>query len=87
MQIWVHDASHNPIAGATVNLTWQGGSGPASCLTGAGGSCAVHSNNVSSPATVTLTVTGVSIAGGTYDAGSNHDPDGDSNGISITVAF
>jgi len=87
VQIWMHDASHNPVAGATVSVAWQGASGPASCVTGAGGSCTVHTNNVSSPATVTLTVTGVSIPGGTYEAGSNHDPDGDSSGTAITVGF
>ena len=83
----MHDASHNPVAGATVNLTWEGASGPASCLTGAGGSCTAHTNNLSSPATVTLTVTGLSFPGGTYDGSLNHAPDGDSSGTAITVGF
>lgn len=87
VEIWVHDAAHNPIAGTTVTLAWGGASGPASCVTGAAGSCTVHTNNLSSPATVTLTVTGVSVPGGTYDGSQNHDPDGDSNGTSITVSF
>jgi hypothetical protein len=34
---------------------------------------------------VTLTITSVTHAALTYDAGANHDPDGDSNGTSITV--
>lgn len=87
VQIWVHDASHNPVVDATVLITWEGAAGQTSCLTGAGGSCTVHTNNLPSPATVTLTVTGVSVAGGTYDPGSNHDPDGDSSGTAITMNF
>jgi hypothetical protein len=74
------------VEGAVVYLAWEGGSGPSSCATGAGGSCTVHTSNLSSPAKVTLTITGVVIAGGTYDAGSNQDPDGDSNGTSITIS-
>ncbi len=87
VQIWVHDASHNPVAGATVSLAWAGASGQPSCVTDASGSCTVHTNNLSSPASVTLTVTGVSAAGGSYDSAANHDPDGDSSGTSITVSF
>jgi hypothetical protein len=34
---------------------------------------------------VTLTITSVSHATLTYDAGANHDPDSESNGTSITV--
>lgn len=87
VQIWVHDASHNPVAGATVSLAWGGASGQPSCVTDASGSCTVHTNNLSSPASLTLTVTGVSASGATYDAAANHDPDGDSSGTSITVSF
>jgi hypothetical protein len=31
-------------------------------------------------------VTAVSLSGYTYDPAANHDPDGDSNGSTITVA-
>jgi hypothetical protein len=34
---------------------------------------------------VTFTVSNVTLAGNTYNASANHDPDGDSNGTSITV--
>jgi hypothetical protein len=34
---------------------------------------------------VTLTVTGVTYSGASYNVGHNHDPDGDSNGTSITI--
>ena len=84
--ILVVDAAEQPVEGATVYLAWEGGSGPSSCVSGAGGSCNVHTGNLSSPAQVTLTVTGVTVPGGNYDPGSNQDPDGDSNGTSITVS-
>lgn len=87
VDIWVHDSSHNPVEGATISIAWEGAVGPASCLTGPGGSCTVRTKNVSSPATVTLIVTGVSAPAGPYDSTSNHDPDGDSNGTYLTVAI
>ena len=34
---------------------------------------------------VTFTVTNVTLPGQTYDPSANQDPDGDSNGTSITV--
>jgi hypothetical protein len=36
-------------------------------------------------ASVTYTVTNLSATGYTYDAAANSDPDGDSNGTSITI--
>jgi hypothetical protein len=38
-----------------------------------------------SPAT--FTITGVSKPGMTYNAGANSDPDGDSNGTTITAGY
>jgi len=86
VQVFVVDSAQKPVEGAVVYLAWEGGSGPSSCVTGAGGSCTVHTSNLSSPAKVALTVTGVVVPGGTYDAGSNQDPEGDSNGTSITIS-
>jgi hypothetical protein len=34
---------------------------------------------------VTFTVSNVTLAGNTYNAGGNHDPDGSSNGTTIIV--
>jgi len=85
-QVFVVDSAQNPVEGVVVHLAWEGASGPSSCVTGATGSCTAHTSNLSSPAKVTLIVTGVVVAGGTYDAGSNQDADGDSNGTSITIS-
>ncbi|NPV08344.1 MAG: S8 family serine peptidase [Anaerolineae bacterium] len=84
--VTVHDAGHAPVASAAVTGTWSDGySGSASCTTGAGGQCSVSTGAIKSVPSVTLTVTGVSRDGLTYDAGSNHDPDGDSSGTTISV--
>jgi hypothetical protein len=34
---------------------------------------------------VTFTVSNITLGSNTYNAGANHDPDGDSNGTAITV--
>ena len=85
--ITVHDATENPVAGATVDGTWgDGASGGASCVTDADGQCSVTKGNIKGNVTsVTFTVDGVIASGYTYDAGANHDPEGDSDGTSITV--
>jgi subtilisin family serine protease len=86
--VTVHDASHNPVSGATVSFTWSGGySASGSCVTTASGSCSattgsIHKRNGS----VTYTVTNVTHSSLTYQSSANHDPDGDSTGTSITVA-
>ena len=84
----VHDANENPIAGATVSGSWSNGAnGSASCVTNALGQCSVTKNNVRGTfSSVTFTVNNVTSAGNTYDAGANHDPDGDSNGTIIVVS-
>jgi hypothetical protein len=87
VDIWVHDSSHNPVQGATVSIGWQGAVGPASCVTGPGGTCRVRTNPVSSPNTVTLFVAEVSAPARPYDITGNHDPDGDSAGTFLTLSF
>src|SRR5207244_2135785 len=86
--ITVHTAQHSLVAGALVTGSWSGGaSGSASCTTGAAGTCSVTSPSIrKNLQSVTWTVSGVSSGGLVYQPGSNHDPDGDSNGTSITVA-
>lgn len=86
--ITVHNASEAPLAGATVNGAWSNGAnGSGSCVTDSLGQCRLTKanlkNNVSA---VTFTVNSVSHATNSYLATSNHDPDGDSNGTTITVA-
>jgi hypothetical protein len=85
--ITVHDASDAPISGVTVGGAWGGGAaGTATCKTGRKGTCTVASPAVA-PATteVTFRVMGATAAGYTYGAGANHDPDGSSDGTTITI--
>jgi hypothetical protein len=83
----VHNASHAPIANATVSGSWSGGvSGSASCVTNSAGQCSVSTGSVSTKsASVTFTVTNVSQSSYSYQSSANHDPDGDSSGTAITV--
>jgi serine protease AprX len=82
--ITVHDANHNPVAGVTVAGTWSVG-GTGSCVTDATGRCNVTKNFVKKQTSMTFNVTSLTKSGYAYVAGSNHDPDGDSNGTSITI--
>lgn len=84
--IIVHDPSHGPVSGATVTGTWSGDfSGSASCTTSAAGQCVVQTGSLNrNRSSVTFTVTNVA-SPLAYAPASNHDPDGSSNGTSITV--
>jgi hypothetical protein len=85
--IRVHDASENSVADATVSGTWsQGASGSDTCVTDVDGVCSVTKRNLKSGvSSVTFTVDSVTHASMSYAAAVNHDPDGDSDGTSITV--
>ena len=85
--ITIEDAGHNPVANATVSGSWSNGaSGTASCTTGSSGQCTVSVSGIRKrTGSVTFTVDNVSHSTLTYDATANHDPDGDSNGTTITV--
>jgi hypothetical protein len=85
--IRAHTASEAPVAGVSVTGSWSGGTnGSATCTTDATGACSVTTGNVQNRrASVTFTVSSLSGSGFTYAAGANHDPDGESNGTSITV--
>jgi subtilisin family serine protease len=75
-------------AGATVHGSWSNGaSGLASCAVNGSGQCMVSAGGIPKrTGTVTFSITDI-IGGSTdYDASDNHDPDGDSNGTSITVS-
>ena len=79
-----HDAAHAPLAGVTVTGSWGGGvSG--TCVTNAAGTCSVSRRFSNRRASATFSVTALSLSGFTYGAVANHDPDGDSNGTSITI--
>jgi hypothetical protein len=83
----VHDAGEGAVAGATVSGVWSvGASGTGSCTTGINGQCSFTLSNISrKSSSATFTVNSVTAAGYVYDSAANHDPDGDSNGTTITV--
>ncbi len=91
VQVYVHNSSHQPVAGATVTGVWTGSDpivfGSGTCITDASGSCTVQTPKMSSPGFVTFAVGGVIFTGSSYDSTQNHDPDGNSNGRWITVNF
>jgi PKD repeat protein len=83
--ITVHDSSHGPVANAVVGGSWNGGS-TSSCTTNVSGRCTVSRSGISKKtSSANLNVTNVSGAAFVYQPASNHDPDGDSNGTTITV--
>ncbi len=86
--ILVHNVNENPVANATVSGAWSNGTtGTASCITNASGICQITKNGLNTKTTsVTFTVSNVSLSGFTYNAAANHDPDGDSNGTSLTIS-
>jgi hypothetical protein len=86
----VHDDAHAPVSGATVSATFTPESGAAvaaSCTTNPAGACRMRSPRMATATNsfVTMTVDNITAAGFTYDAGQNHDPDGDSDGTTIVV--
>ncbi len=88
--IEVHDGSEGRIAGATVSGSWAGVGQTVNCVTGSkGGSkgrCSITSPPLSKTTLSTaFTVATVTKSGYGYDGSANHDPDGDSDGTSITV--
>jgi hypothetical protein len=86
--ITVHDQDDNPLANAAVAGTWSSGAkGGAECTADANGQCNVVKGNLKLTVTsVTFTVDSVTLAGYSYAPAANHDPDGDSDGTTITVS-
>jgi hypothetical protein len=84
--IAIHDSLEDTVSGAMVTGDWGGGiSGTASCDTDASGVCEVQYSGIrKNIGVVTFTVTGVTDSL-TYEPTDNHDPDGDSNGTTISV--
>lgn len=87
--IRVHDVGHGNLAGAAVTGRWSNGTnGRADCIfpTLDDGICFLSKSGIRTRnASVRFTVTGITLAGQTYIAASNHDEDGDSDGTSIIV--
>jgi hypothetical protein len=67
----VHDSNGNPVPGATVTGSWSGlATGTASVVTSSSGTADFRSARVRGSGTVTFTVTGVTLSGYVYQAGS-----------------
>jgi hypothetical protein len=82
----VHTSNEQPVAGATVGVSWSGAwNKTTSCTTNSAGQCIFKTGSLSPQQTsVTLTVTNVSAAAGVYDPAANHSLAG-GTGSSITV--
>jgi hypothetical protein len=85
--ITAHDNQDNPVAGVTVTGAWSAGaSGSSSCVTNASGQCSVSKTGMrNSVLSITFTVTDATHSSLTYQSAANHDPDGDSNGTTVSV--
>jgi Tol biopolymer transport system component len=79
-------SSHGLLAHALVSGAWNDGS-ISSCTTNANGQCAVSRSGILKKTnSVSFTVTNVSRATFVYEPAANHDPDGDSNGTTVSVS-
>jgi hypothetical protein len=84
--VLVRDSSGNPVSGAAVTGGWaNGASGTGSCTTGSSGQCEVSKGGIRK-SSVAFTVTAVAHNTLSYNGSANADPDGDSNGTTITIA-
>jgi PKD repeat protein len=81
--ISVEDDGGDGVVGADVAGEWQDGT-TVTCTTVSDGTCSVELGDQRRQP-VTYTVTDITHGSLTYDPGSNTDPDGDSDGTSITV--
>ena len=86
----VLDGDQRPVPGATVRGTFAYATGTvsASCVTIADGTCILSGSAIpKKSSSTTFTVTDVTVSDNTlaYTASDNDDPEGDSNGTSITV--
>jgi hypothetical protein len=91
VEIYVHDEFHAPLAGMTVSGSWSSGGG-GNCSTDSSGYCSITRSNIkNNVGSTTFSVTDVVDGGNTYvylpgGAVPSHDPDGDSDGVSITIS-
>ncbi len=81
--ITVKDANGLAVSGAVV--TGKVGTTTVTCTTATTGQCSVSVSLKTTVASATYTVTNVTATGYVYNAAGNSDPDGDSNGTTITI--
>jgi Zn-dependent metalloprotease len=85
VEIEVQNVTHGKVVGATVTGSWSTGA-TASCTTNASGRCTVSLSSLPKTTnSVSFTISNITNGVDPYDALANHDPDGDSNGTTITV--
>lgn len=86
--ILIVDNNGSPVGNATVNGNWSNGaSGSANCTTNASGTCTVSMSGIrKNVRSVDFTVTNVTHSTLTYNPAANTDPEGDSDGTTITVS-
>lgn len=86
--VTVHDDAHSPVANAEVMVNWSGGyTATETGVTNADGQVTFSTPSLpKSTGSVTLGIYDVAHAELVYDSSKNHDPDGDSDGTSITVS-
>jgi hypothetical protein len=83
--ITAHDENEVPLAGVTISGAWVDG-GEAACITDINGICSITKNNLKTTVpSITFQVTDAVLNGYSYLSASNHDPDGDSDGITIII--
>jgi len=84
--ITAHDAKHSLFGGVTVSGSWYPGSSVSQCVTSETGTCTVVLSSIPiATRMVSFSVSGMTLTGAVYKPAANHDPDGSSNGYSITV--
>jgi subtilisin family serine protease len=85
--IEVHNGSHSLASGVKVTGSWSNGyTGTGSCTTDGTGRCQIATGNLSKKVTsVQFSVSAAAKSGYVYQSSANHDPDGDSNGITVTI--
>jgi List-Bact-rpt repeat protein len=83
--ITLHDSNHGPVANATVSGAWSIG-GTASCTTDSTGQCFVSKSAIPrNTKSVVFTIVNATNSTFLYRSADNHDPDGDSNGTTVSI--
>ena len=83
--IRVHNGDHGLLPGVVVRGRFGPKGAVLTCTTGANGACTLRRDLRRSRASIVFVALGLSKTSYVYAAGSNHDPDGDSDGTRITV--
>jgi subtilisin family serine protease len=86
---YVHGANHEPIAGVQVQMRINGASGVSTCTSQADGACVFLSSirlpKGNRPFHFSFAVVAMILPGASYAEAVNHDPDGSSDGSTMTV--